>query len=612
MRNRKLWLSVGGLLSVASAVYTLADPIPFPDSRTYSTDFEDDPQAVGWTLDGWLWDFIPDGTEEVTTVRDSANGFNDQNTFNEEGELLTLVPKVAPDNYRNYEFSGDNWLVNGAGIADENGVPVGSALLELTGVPEHGSISIDMKFGIGGSIDDDDGDFEVLVDGKSVYSFKFGSGGTGLAGGGVTQLVTGANLTGLYQEQWNDVGGEGPASEADRSVVNWTLDSAYDVTGFSPLKDIAHTSDELSIEILHHLSSGASDEHHAIDDLVITLSEVAPPPPNEWPGGETYFEDFSPISKAWKLSGGANATLETGITAMTGSGNGDGLVRTTADNTGFGEEAFEEEGVPVFPLDPLVEAQSYNDIDPRFEGDWLQSTGSATHSGTATLFFENLPPHDGFDMDFVLAASDSFPDGDDVIPDLEESGDFQVLVDGESVLIARAKSTVNGLVEELASNANLSNNYRESWLDVNNGPESAEDRNTVGWTLDNAYDWSTIFDEDGELAIEHTAETLTVTFVHGLNSSADDEAIAIDSFLLKLLNVRPDEVFQITSLVTDPATNAVTIEWNAVNGKTYTVERSLDVQVFDELADGVEGGTYEDTSVPAGTREAYYRVKEEP
>ena len=137
---------------------------------------------------------------------------------------------------------------------------------------------------------------------KQLFSFGFSSGGGGFAGGGVTKLATGANLTSLYQEQWNDRGGQGPASEDDRSVVNWTLDSAYDVSGYAPLVDIPHTSDTLSIEFIHHLNSGGGDEHHAIDDLKITLSEAGqgpPPMPNKWRGGDTQTYDFSDNIRDW-------------------------------------------------------------------------------------------------------------------------------------------------------------------------------------------------------------------------------------------------------------------------------------------------------------------------
>ena len=142
-----------------------------------------------------------------------------------------------------------------------------------------------------------------------------------------------------------------------------------------------------------------------------------------------------------------------------------------------------------FLLSRLSRGQSFSDIDPRFAGEWLQTNGAGdARRGTATLFLEDLPPHDGLEMSFVLGATDSH-DGDDVIPDLDESGSFQILVDGESVLVTNAKSDVNGLVETLVSSANLTDNYRENWIQIDEGPESVDDRETVGWTLDNAYDW---------------------------------------------------------------------------------------------------------------------------
>ena len=124
---------------------------------------------------------------------------------------------------------------------------------------------------------------------------------------------------------------------------------------------------------------------------------------------------------------------------------------------------------------------------------------------------------------------------------------------------------------------------------------------------------STIFAADGENPIAHTAETLTVTFVHGLNSGFGDEGIGIDSLELKLLNVSERVEFAITDLAINSETNAVTIKWNSASNQTYGVDRSFNLEAWDELADGVESGgaetSYEDTDVPDGTREAYYRVR---
>ena len=617
MKKQITWLSTGGLIAAAAALTSLADPIPFPESRTYTFDFETDPLESGWILDGWLWDFIPEGSERPSEVRPSEpSALDDLQTFNPDGNELTLEPKVAASSYKTLGFSGESWIWNSAGIADEEGIATGSALLEFTDLPEHTSISIDMKLGIGGSIDGDDGPFEIRVDGEPAFSSGFGAGGGGFAGGGVTQLATGANLTPLYIEQWDDRGGQGPASEADRSVVGWTLDSAYDLSGYAPLKDIPHSSDTLSIEFIHHLKSGGADEHHAMDDLKITLSElgqIEPSKPNQWRGGDTQFYDFSDNIRDWTLSQWTFIPVPQGPQQMTGEGNGNGLVRLGPNDDAFGQSAFNE-GTNVFPLEPILEAQSFSDIDPRFSGDWLQSSGAgAQRHGTATLFLENLPPHDGLEMSFVLGATDSH-DGDDVIPDLEETGNFQILVDGEPVIVTNAKSNVNGLVEELVTNANLTGNYRENWLQIDEGPTAIEDRESVGWTLDNAYDWSTIFAADGENPIAHSAETLTVTFVHGLDSNFDDEGLGIDSLELKLLNVTEKVEFAINGISVGDA-NAVTITWNASAGKTYGVDRSLNLSEtnnWDELADGVDVGTFTDNSVPAGTREAYYRVRIEP
>ena len=109
MKKPIVWLSTGGLIAAAAALTSLADPIPFPESRTYTSDFETDPIESGWILDGWLWDFIPEGLERPSEVRPSEpSALDDIQTFNPDGNELTLEPKVPAGNYRTLGFSGEN------------------------------------------------------------------------------------------------------------------------------------------------------------------------------------------------------------------------------------------------------------------------------------------------------------------------------------------------------------------------------------------------------------------------------------------------------------------------------------------------------------------------
>ena len=70
MKSRIVWLSAGSLFTTVAAVISLADPIPFPESRIYEFDFETDPFESGWILEGWLWDIIPEGAERPSQVRE--------------------------------------------------------------------------------------------------------------------------------------------------------------------------------------------------------------------------------------------------------------------------------------------------------------------------------------------------------------------------------------------------------------------------------------------------------------------------------------------------------------------------------------------------------------
>ncbi|MGK0184237.1 MAG: hypothetical protein ACI9R3_000003 [Verrucomicrobiales bacterium] len=634
MKKPLAWLTAGSLFSAAVAVISFADPIPFPESGTYEFDFEADPLDLGWTLEGWVWDFIPPvGVEEMTgtgggdgQIGASNPGGWDEFSFEEDEDVYPLAPLVPAGSYVALGFSGENWLVNAAAgdaVENEDGAFVvempGSALLEFSDLPVHTGISIKMKLGAGGSVDSGaqgsaDGPFSIEVDGEEIFGHQFNSGGGNLTSQGVSALATGANLTNLYREQWNDNADAGPRSASDRTSHAWTLDSAYDITALPQLATIPHTSEELSIEFLHRMTSAAADEHVAIDDLVVTLITDVVADPNVWPGGDTYEEDFTEIGLEWKTRQWSGAPVMTGVTSMTGGGNSTGLVRPT--DSGFDSAAFSG-GEPVFPIDPLVEAQGYNEIDPRFAGSWLGSNASATHDGTATLFFKDLPPHDGIDLDFVLASTDS-TDGVDVVPNAISNGNFQIVLDGEAIHEARyngnsgASVDSEEFVEELASQANLSVNYRETWNDSDEGPIDADDRTSVGWTLDSAYDYAAFFDADGDRPIAHTADTLTLSFIHGMDGASDDEGIAIDSLKLQLLNVTEKVDFMIGSLSIGDA-NAVTLSWNSADGKTYGIDRTVDFSDWGEVADGVtsEGSetSFTDTTVPAGAKEAYYRVR---
>ena len=636
---KKPLIPVAALAAAATGVVSLADPVSFPESGKYSADFESEP-GEEWTLEAWLWEFIPEmGVEEMTgtgngdgQVRPSSGGLDDFE-FAEEGAEFPLEPKVKPGSYKTLGFSGENWLVSaGVGNATENdeGTFVqenfGTAKVEFKDLPEHKSVSIAMKIGVGGSIDagnngNRDGNFDVVVDGEVVFSHLFNSSGNNLDGvQGASTLAVNQNLTTLYREQWNDNGGAGPRDADDRFNLNWVMDSAYDIATMPSLTAIPHSADTLTVEFIQRMSSNANDEHIAIDDVEITLGSVDAPSPNKWPGGDTYTQDFSSVGGEWNIgTEWSIRAVETGRAKMTQSGGNAGEIRLSAHPDGFDESSFAD-GEEVFPLDPLVDPMNYSDVDARFEGTWLSSNTSAGMNGTATLHFTDLPPHDGIDVDFVLAAFDSI-DGSDAIPDAEFNGNFQMVVDGEVVHEARfnGRALTGGDftegIEELIGSANLTQNYREQWNDSGDGPLDAEDRNSVNWTLDSAWDYGAFFDEGSETAIAHTSDTLTLSFVHGLSQAPNDEGIAVDAFQLKLLNASPDVPFAITSISRVAGSRDVMLTWNSRSAKTYGIDRSTNLVDWEEVNDGVESEgtstTYIDNTVSPETREAYYRVREE-
>ena len=73
--------------------------------------------------------------------------------------------------------------------------------------------------------------------------------------------------------------------------------------------------------------------------------------------------------------------------------------------------------------------------------------------------------------------------------------------------------------------------------------------------------------------------------------------------------------FQITA-VEQKSDGTVDVTWQSKPGKTYAIEYATVIPEWTEGADGVEAGdgdttTFTDENVPAGTKERYYRVREE-
>ena len=634
-----------------------ADPIKFPESGVYEFDFSADPTENGWTLEievedefgeiqllsFWDWQPVPEsGANEIVqgdygegVVRASNNGFDDLEFG---GADFPIDPIVEAKSYIEAGFTGD-WLQNlavGNSVENDDGIFVpaadGIASLGFTDLPPHEAIKLTLKLAVGGSVDTGDNGnkdfpFNINVDGDEIWGFMPNSNGTNLDGSqGITTLALRENLAGVHVERWQDVNGEGPVDEGDREEVGWTLDSGYDLASVPQLVSIPHSADTLTIDFIHRMSSAFTDEHIAIDDVKVELIGEGAGAPDKWPGGDTYAQDFDgDVGAEWNIgTQWTLANVHEGVDAMTGEGNGTGLIRFSAHPDGFGESAFLEEGDPsIYPTEPLVEVMPYKEVDPRFDGKWLSTNSNPNRDGTATLTFSDLPPHTGIDIDFVLAAFDSI-DGDDVIPDAElGNSNFIMKLDGETIYEERFNSggALANLefyesIGELGNGLNSSINHREQWNgDIDVGPIDEDDRTAIGWTLDSAYDYSALFDEDGEVAIEHTADNLTLSFIHGLNSDANDEGLAIDSFVLKLIGATPGVEFEITDVTYSDDPRSVSITWPSVSGQTFGVDRSLDLQDWSELDDGVEADegettTFTDENIPPEADRAYYRVRQ--
>lgn len=260
-----------------------AAPVPFPETGgdyIYSQGFD---SALGteWTLNGWLVSTIyPGGAAQV-----SANGNSNAQIANSTSgkNYLASFPLAAikaPDSYANHGFSG-NWLINKA-RADDDGTA--TARLEFNNLPGHTSIDLGMLLAVGDSIDGGTGtnadgpkSITIKVDGVTVWDYFFSAGGNNLTGTGIVKAVGGGNLNSYYREQWNDNSGAGPSGPNDRVGLSWTYDSAYNLNNFATFNAIPHTADTLTIDFVHNLSSAASDEYQALENVTVGLNGVPEP-----------------------------------------------------------------------------------------------------------------------------------------------------------------------------------------------------------------------------------------------------------------------------------------------------------------------------------------------
>ena len=231
--------------------------------------------------------------------------------------------------------------------------------------------------------------------------------------------------------------------------------------------------------------------------------------------------------------------FESGVAEMNGTGNS----QIRLSSGGFDDFEFAEDGAE-FPLDALIAPQSY--LDFGFSGDWLinNAAGRATENdegqfvnenrGVARLEFTELPEHIAVSVALKIGVGGSIDGGNNEFRD----GAFDIVVDGTEVFshaFNASGSNLEGVqgVTALATNENLTPLYREQWNDNGGqGPGGPDDRSTLGWTLDSAYDLEAVQDL---LSIPHTADSLTLEFVHRLSDGPADEHIALDDIAIELI-----------------------------------------------------------------------------
>ena len=130
------------------------------------------------------------------------------------------------------------------------------------------------------------------------------------------------------------------------------------------------------------------------------------------------------------------------------------------------------------------------------------------------------------------------------------------------------------------------------------------------------------------VVLEHNAETGDVTITYGTEGPAtfnnpalvregvnrvgvgsNNDAFTVDDFVITQLGPATAGT-EIVDFERDPVSGMVTVTWTSVAGTLYTVSRSLNLVIWDDLEDSAigESGTtsYEDT--PNG-ESAFYRVQ---
>ena len=162
--------------------------------------------------------------------------------------IQSIEDRTPPDeDYLDYGFQPGKWLRTSAGGTQ-------TATLTLTDLPLHNKIDLNFLIGTLDSIDGSDGPFEVKVDGETIWSQKYGSGGSGYNPGAPVELVRSKQLGGHL--------GTDP----------WWFDGGFDMGKLaSVFDDINHNKDTLTIEFTSGLSSGPTDESYAIDNVQVVL-----------------------------------------------------------------------------------------------------------------------------------------------------------------------------------------------------------------------------------------------------------------------------------------------------------------------------------------------------
>ncbi len=365
------------------------------------------------------------------------------------------------------------------------------------------------------------------------YADRDGSGGVG--GPGVGGGFDGVSDFGYRWDTLdNNLGGTATVASIDLAT-NTVVNQFQRISVRAVVPKLDKNPDPQAIKLMHWSISLPSAVGNApslyIKNFLVKALVPPPPGPPNFPASKKYTQTFSDaLGPEWALGGMSRQTPfnDKGVASITGTGGGSGQI------------AGDVPAGVAFPLPPIQPRKSYEGAGTApntFSGQWLMNAGAnTTRDGITLLKFINLPPHDKISLGFLFGRGASIDPLD--VNVLSSNQYFTVRVNKgaagemEPVVGANGESrpkdaNAQDVGEVIFTGGNVHPYYREAWT---SGAATVDDRAPLTWTVGAAYDLLTT-----PLVIDHTANTLEIEFLHGLDQAPTDEFVAVDNVTVELI-----------------------------------------------------------------------------